>query len=423
MFLFFIAASLLVVGALALIIPNALRGSNQNQLDQLETNIGIAKDRRAQLEQSLSEGMLDQETYDSEIHDLENALAQDISAAETERKTSKGGLGISAAIALFLPIASGALYLKLGNPDAVDTQAMHASAVAAQSQRPDTPPALEELLPNLEQKLLANPGDINGWKLLGKSYLSISDFSNAKRTLLKAYELDDQDPDLLSQLAEATAMERGGDLSGQASEYLDSALAINPDHQQSLWLVAIAKQQAGEHEEAITRFETLRTQVEANPSAVASVNEMINVSKQELGMPVTPSAPVAPIASGGTSEESEQQSTAKVIVTVDLGEGVAEKVEASDSVFIFATASSGPPMPLAVSRHLVSELPVTVELNDAMAMMPAMTLSQFPSVTIGARVSKSGNAIAQAGDWSGEVLNIEPATAPEVQVQIDTLEK
>jgi len=76
-------------------------------------------------------------------------------------------------------------------------------------------------------------------------------------------------------------------------------------------------------------------------------------------------------------------------------------------------------MPLAVSRMTVADLPVTVTLDNSMAMIPTMTLSSFDSVTVGARVSKTGNAIAQPGDWFTEVTDIEPATTDSVTLTVD----
>jgi len=414
---FFIFAALLVAAALFAVVPSALKSSSRDEHDRLATNITIAKDKRAYLANALAEGVIDQATHDTELTDLENSLAQDLSGEQQQRVTSRGGVGIAACIALFVPIASGALYLHLGTPDGVDAQAKHEQAVAEKNQQPDRPPAMDEALASLEKKLAEEPENLDNWKLLGKTYLLINDFPNAKRALQSANALDGKDPEVLAGLANAIAMELGGDLSGQPGEYIDQALAIDPDHVQSLWLKAIAIQQTGDHENAIARFEAIRANVTDNPEASANIDQLIAVSKEALGIPVDITtakpqpAPEAPKTQGASASLS---------VTVSLADEVIEKVNASDSVFIFARASSGPPMPLAVSRHVVSDLPVTVLLDDTMAMMPAMTLSQFPSVTVGARVSQSGNAIAQPGDWFTEQHDVLPADVSELALTIDT---
>jgi len=413
MTLFFIIVALLVVAALLAIIPSALTRSSRDEHDQLETNIAIAKDRRSNLNKALTSGVIDQATFDTELLDLESALAHDLSEEQQQRVWARGGLAIAACITLFLPIASGALYLHLGTPNGVDSQAMHRQAVAARNQQPDRPPPIDDALASLEEKLTDDPTNLDNWKLLGKTYLLINDFPNAKRALQSAYELDNKDTEVLAGLANATAMALDGDLSGQPGVYIDQALAIDPNHVQSLWLKAIAVQQAGQHDDAIARFEALRADVTDNPDAIANIDQLIAVSKRALG--ITDETPTdKPVA------QTPKVEGASLRVTVSLADEIIDNVNATDSVFIFARASDGPPMPLAVSRHLVSELPVTVLLDDSMAMMPAMTLSQFPSVTVGARVSQSGNAIAQSGDWFTEQHNVLPADVSELALTIDT---
>ncbi len=85
-------------------------------------------------------------------------------------------------------------------------------------------------------------------------------------------------------------------------------------------------------------------------------------------------------------------------VSVTLLDVLKQKVSSDNAVFIYAKAASGPPIPLAVKRLTVSDLPVTIELSDADAMIPSMTLSSFEEIIIGARVSMSGNPVAQPGD-------------------------
>ncbi|MGW8310900.1 MAG: c-type cytochrome biogenesis protein CcmI/CycH, partial [Thiogranum sp.] len=84
-----------------------------------------------------------------------------------------------------------------------------------------------------------------------------------------------------------------------------------------------------------------------------------------------------------------------------LDPALKDRAAPDDTVFIFAKAVQGPPMPLAVVRKRVSQLPVTVTLDDSLAMSPAMVLSKFAQVTVGARISKSGQAMPSSGDLQG----------------------
>ena len=96
----------------------------------------------------------------------------------------------------------------------------------------------------------------------------------------------------------------------------------------------------------------------------------------------------------------------EIKVIVSLSEELKAKASPTDLVFIYAKAMSGPPMPLAAVRKQVQDLPMEVVLNDAMAMMPNLKLSSFDSVVVGARVSKTGQPIAQNGDLFAEKRSI-----------------
>jgi cytochrome c-type biogenesis protein CcmH len=133
----------------------------------------------------------------------------------------------------------------------------------------------------------------------------------------------------------------------------------------------------------------------------------------------------APPQSAGPAEAPKKPATAaaagpSVAVEVALAEPLWTQASVNDTVFVYAKASAGPPMPLAVKQLRVAELPTTVTLDDSMAMMPAMRLSAFPDVIVGARISKTGQATPQSGDLEGEVGPINPTgqTGP-VAVVID----
>jgi cytochrome c-type biogenesis protein CcmH len=89
------------------------------------------------------------------------------------------------------------------------------------------------------------------------------------------------------------------------------------------------------------------------------------------------------------------------------------RAEPGAAVFVYAKAMQGPPMPLAVRKLQLSELPVSLTLSDADAMMPSMKLSAFDQVIVGARVSSSGKPVAQAGDFYTELEAVDSVNPPE----------
>ena len=114
---------------------------------------------------------------------------------------------------------------------------------------------------------------------------------------------------------------------------------------------------------------------------------------QAAASAVAPTAQVAAATAAPTK--------AAIAGTVTLAPALAGKVSPTDTVYIFARAVDGPRMPLAILRKQAKDLPVVFTLDDSMAMAPNLALSNFPSVVVGARVSKSGSASPQSGDLEG----------------------
>jgi len=388
MTLFFLSAAILVVVSLAWLFVGMKRAVRTTS-DQEATNIRIAREKLGTLDEARASGAVDDAAYSLERQQLEHALADELNTTNNQTKVRDGSTAALCIVAVFLPISAGALYLYLGTPEAINHSEQSNVAAASNGQTsgvnsgqsPQQAPDLDELLPKLEARLLETPDDVNGWRLLGRTYLTMSRFDKAVEALDRAVALDNQHPDTIANLAEAIAMQNGGDLSGRSLELVNDALAIDENHQQSMWLQAIGTQQAGDHTTALTLFDNLSAQVAEDPEALAIIADMKLTSEQALGLAAPP---------------------VSIKVSVDLSDAAKASVNETDAVFIFARAQSGPPMPLAVSRHTVTEFPLTVTLDESMAMIPNMTLANFTDVVVGARISKSGNAIAEPGDWFAE---------------------
>ena len=108
-----------------------------------------------------------------------------------------------------------------------------------------------------------------------------------------------------------------------------------------------------------------------------------------------------------TTAFSNEKNKQSVTLSVSLDPALQDSLNPEHTLFIYARAAKGPRMPLAIVRHKAGELPLEVQLDTSMAMMPQMSLSQFSQVVFLARISASGNAMSQAGDLIGETAVLE----------------
>lgn len=102
---------------------------------------------------------------------------------------------------------------------------------------------------------------------------------------------------------------------------------------------------------------------------------------------------------------------------VELDPALRGQVSDTDTVFIYARASSGPRFPLAVLRKQVRDLPVSFVLDDSMAMMPGTKLSDYATVVVGARISSTGSATPSPGEPQAQ-LDAVPRGAKKLQLRI-----
>ena len=87
--------------------------------------------------------------------------------------------------------------------------------------------------------------------------------------------------------------------------------------------------------------------------------------------------------------------------TVRLSTVLQAQASPEDTVFIFARAAIGTRVPLAILRKQVKDLPFNFKLDDSLSMSPAAQLSGVDKVIVGARISRSGQAMPQPGDLEG----------------------
>ena len=210
---------------------------------------------------------------------------------------------------------------------------------------------------------------------------------------------------LLLRYADALAMSSNGKISGKPFELVQKALTLRPNDPTGLWLAGMGYEETGEYRKAIETWQKLLPLLRDEQSQ-QKIHNLIAAANSHLGdNPVEISKPVVATSEG-------------IPVSVDIAAEVKGKIPADTTVFIFARAQSGSRMPLAVVRKQVKDLPIDVTLDDAMAMTEAMRISQFDKVNIVARVSFSGSALAQPGDYQSGTQTATPGQQSPVKLLI-----
>ncbi len=389
--LFWVLAGILMLLSLAFILPALLRKPSENNTTAQEQNILIAKEHLKELQAEYEAGKISQEVYQQSYNELQRTLLDDVTGESAGFSAGRSKV-IAAVVALVVPLAAISLYMQLGT----SIETIKSASQAPASNEHDMQ-SFDVLAERLAAKLKTQPDDARGWDMLGRTYLVMKRYDDAAQAFAKADKLAPGDPELMLRYADALVMSRGGNFQGQPAELINKALQQQPTNITALWLAGMAAEQQGNFELALAHWQKILPFVNNEPQTQAQVQTMISRVKARLpaqSMASNESQPVTPA------------SRAALQIKVSLDSSLSDKVAPGDTVFVFAKAPNGPPMPLAVARHTASELPLTVTLDDTSAMMPAMKLSNFEKVNVSARVSKSGNAIAQSGDFYGEVNEI-----------------
>jgi cytochrome c-type biogenesis protein CcmH len=417
--LFLLLAATMLAGALALVLRPLLRR---------DPGEGDAARRLEALDRALAEGVLDE----AEFGRKRKALLAEQAAAPVARPALLPVL----AMALLLPLGSVLVYLTIGTPQALDPTLAAASAPEGSPHGGgEGTPQMEQAIAGLEKRLEAEPENADGWMLLGRAYKTMQRFEPARDALKRAFDLQPNNPDVMVEYAEAIALahpER--DIAGEPQALLEQALADNPQHERALWLLGIGAAQVGDYTGAIARWEALlplldaedaeiRTQVEAQlaearsraglPAAAPATAPVpaTTAAPQPAPAPAAPAALATPVAAAAAAgAPAAAAGGPSLTVEVDIAPELAAKLAPTDVLYVFARAAEGPRMPLALQRLPGAKFPLTLTLDDSMAMMPAMTLSSVPQVVVGARVSKTGVANPQSGDLEVISAPLSPAT-------------
>jgi cytochrome c-type biogenesis protein CcmH len=330
MMLFWLICAGLIAIALAFILPTLFaNASSDEQENHEEANIAVYRDQLSELDGDLTNGIVSREQYDEDREEIERRLLADVSGAQQE--TSKpfsraslnrvaivlivlgvcsfsvllfgtrfravevlqqaqptigiilltiGGLFLTLrsnrntayGIALAVPIMAVAIYLKVG-----DVHASEPNGSLAASQM--TQQGIEANITTLAKRLEQNPDNVDGWAMLGRSYVNLEKYPEASNAYGKAVALKGDDADLLTEYAFALAMANNRQLQGQPAELVKKALQIDPENPKALQLAGTVEFEAKNYNQAIVYWQKLLEKSAGSPELVQSVSQRIEEAK------------------------------------------------------------------------------------------------------------------------------------------------
>lgn len=286
------------------------------------------------------------------------------------------------ALIFLIPIGLGALYALVGEPQAID-------------RTPDASDQLRGQLIEIANELEKDPSNQDNWFALGMAYKNLESYSAAEHALRRALYIDNENPGFKIELAETLIFSNAGSAPPEADSLLTEALNADPMQQKALWLTGVVAFTRRDFEQAIEHWEALLAQLPADAPVIQSVERQIALAKEQTG---------------------EARSGRVINLSVDIAPDLRQTLNGEETVFVIAQPVDGPSTPLAARRLTVNELPITLSLSDADAMIEGMTLSSAADILLTARVSLGNDVAPKPGDLEGRVV-VGPTTEAQIIIQ------
>jgi cytochrome c-type biogenesis protein CcmH len=368
------------------------------------------KRQRAQIDDLVTQGVLGEEAARQAREKIEKLMVQAVleeggapappapaepAAAAVERaRPSRALVGGVVAFVLIFGVLG---YAWRGNKEALGVGPGETGPVAAAegaaAGHAVTNQQIEGMVTKLAERLKDKPDDAEGWAMLARSYTALGRHADALPAYQKVVALRPKDAQALADLADGLAVANNRTLDGEPERLIMQAVKLDPRNVKALELAGTVAFNRNDFKTASDYWQKAVDASEPGSEFARQLQVAAGEARQRAGLePAATDAPAtagaAPAAAGG----------ARISGRVSLAKALQGKVAPGDTVFIFARATAGPKMPLAILRKQAGDLPMTFTLDDSLAMSPAATLSSVREVIVGARISKSGNAIAQPGD-------------------------
>lgn len=330
------------------------------------------------------------------------ALRRELETAAPDRP-----LGLIIALVLIIPAGAFLLYRSIGTPEGLEPL-------------PTEQAEMRGMVHELAARARRNPEDVESWTTLGMIWKDLQQFPAAEAAFRRVARLEPDNPYVKVELAETLLFASGRpQLPAEGRALLAAALEVDPQNQKARWLLGISAYQQGDYRTALDHWQSLESILEDGPVR-EQVRQQIQRARMEMAHAgMDPGAAPVPDSAAPETPQPEPAAGEGLAIRVELSESLAGRVSGNETLFLFARAAEGPPMPLAVRRLRASDLPAEITLTDADGMAEGLRLSAFDQVIVTARITTTGDATPRAGDLQGQTGPI-PSTATEpVTVIID----
>jgi len=289
MILFWLVCTVLLIIALAFILPTALQRpdtAENSEEERRQANIAIYRDQLNELKADLNNGIVSQEQFEADRDEIERRLLEDANEPRTKKQSRLTVQSSSTAyiLAIAIPCLAVAIYLKIGEPRGIAGQVITAPPPAAAGMTDGggrSEAQIEANVTALAKRLQANPSDLAGWTMLARSYNSMQRYGEAVGAYAKATELSPKDGDLWAEYAMASAMANGRQLDGKPTELINQALTVDPKNAKALQLAGTAAFQSKNYKKAVEYWEQVLSQVPADSEVAQAVKDRIKEAKTE----------------------------------------------------------------------------------------------------------------------------------------------
>ena len=412
MIAFWISAALLLVLALALVLPALLKSkssADNSTGDAAQANLSVLRSQLTQLDADFAAGSINADQFALAKSDIERRALEEESSPEAAVAPARS-TRTAWVLGLTIPLLALSVYGFLGNIQALDPANLQAKA-----ENDPTPEQIEAMVSAFAARLEAVPAneapDPKAWEMLARSYAAMQKFPEANKAYKRAVELNPGNAQIIADHADVLAMLQGQSMVGEPTILFERALVLDPNNLKALALAGSAAFEKKDFAKAVQFWEKASKLAPPGSDFAKGLASSVDEARAASGAPkvAAKSAPT-PVAT-----------PASIQGIVSLSPTLKSKVAPDDTVFIFARAAQGPRMPLAILKRKANELPITFTLDDSTAMADELKLSKFELVIVGARVSKSGNAIPQSGDLVGQSASVK-AGGGKLALVIDSIQ-